>query len=122
MQDYFKALSQGNRLLILALMKDQPLCICDIESNLKMTQSNTSRHVSALKSAKIIRGYKTSQWVYYAIDDDFIRDNPSLWEYLEKKFDEEPYISYRRDYIQTSSCTGPYPIQLLSKKKEKVNL
>ncbi|PKM69490.1 MAG: transcriptional regulator [Firmicutes bacterium HGW-Firmicutes-19] len=122
MQDLFKALSQENRLFILALMADQPLCICDIESNLKMTQSNTSRHVSALKVANIIRGYKTSQWVYYAMDDDFIKEHALLWEYLKKKFDEEPYVSIRKNYVQTSSCTGPYPIQLLSKKKEKVEI
>lgn len=72
--DVFKALADENRIRILSLLKNGELCVCDIEAVLGIKQSNASRHLNKLKTAKIITSKKKSQWVYYRINDElFIR-------------------------------------------------
>jgi len=87
----FKALSDENRLRIFNLLSQDTLCVCDIETILNMTQSNVSRHLNKLKSEGIISCEKKAQWVYYKIDDNFIKENKLLYDYI---------ISTLRNYPQ----------------------
>ncbi len=122
MVDIFKALGHENRLAILALLLDQPLCVCDFEENLNMLQSNISRHLIVLKNAKILTSYKTQQWVYYAINKEFTIEYPLMWQHLQHTFDEEPYKTIRKQFNAASSCAGPLPIELTTYRLEKENL
>jgi ArsR family transcriptional regulator len=76
--DIFKALSDENRLRILNLLRNGELCVCDIEAVLNIKQSNASRHLNKLKTAKIILPEKKSQWVYYRLNDDIFLKYPFL--------------------------------------------
>jgi len=76
--DIFKALSDENRLRILNLLRNGELCVCDIEAVLNIKQSNASRHLNRLKTAKIILPEKKSQWVYYRLNDDIFLKYPFL--------------------------------------------
>ncbi|AEF16530.1 transcriptional regulator, ArsR family [Thermoanaerobacterium xylanolyticum LX-11] len=78
----FKALCDENRLRIFNLLSQETLCVCDIETILNMTQSNVSRHLNKLKSEGIITFEKKAQWAYYKIDDNFIKENKLLYDYL----------------------------------------
>lgn len=91
MIDTLKALSEESRLRILALLIDGDLCVCDIESELNMTQSNVSRHLSALKSSGIVDSRKKAQWAYYGINEQFKSDNQFLWLFLKEKLSQPPY-------------------------------
>ncbi|OFW49561.1 MAG: transcriptional regulator [Actinobacteria bacterium RBG_13_35_12] len=82
----YKALSDESRLKILNLLIQQELCVCEIEVILDMSQSNVSRHLNKLKSAKIVVYKKESQWAYYTISNMFIEDNNYLYEHLKNKF------------------------------------
>lgn len=86
--EIFKALGDVNRIRILNLLIRQELCVCEIETILGMTQSNASRHLNKLKSAGIIASRKKSQWVYYRIDDKFVKENRLLYEFLKEKIEE----------------------------------
>lgn len=86
--EIFKALGDENRIRILNLLIKQELCVCEIEAVLNMTQSNVSRHLNKLKNAGIITSEKKSQWVYYKIDNKFIKENNMLYEFLKIKIDE----------------------------------
>lgn len=55
MVDIFKALSEDSRLRILSLLLEDELCVCEIEACLRMTQSNASRHLTALRSAEFLK-------------------------------------------------------------------
>jgi len=69
-----KALADENRIRILNLLRNDELCVCDIEDVLGIKQSNASRHLNRLKIAGIIDSEKKSQWVYYRLKDDtFVR-------------------------------------------------
>jgi ArsR family transcriptional regulator, arsenate/arsenite/antimonite-responsive transcriptional repressor len=107
MVELFKALSQENRIAILALLFDQQLCVCDVESNLNLTQSNASRHLMALKQAGIIESVKAAQWVYYKVKDSFISDNHLLWQYLVEQFAKPQFKVLRDNYKPTSLCSMP---------------
>jgi ArsR family transcriptional regulator, arsenate/arsenite/antimonite-responsive transcriptional repressor len=73
-----KALADDNRIRILNLLRNDELCVCDIENVLGIKQSNASRHLNRLKVAEIIVSEKKSQWVYYRLKDDTFAKFPFL--------------------------------------------
>ncbi len=84
--EIFKALGDENRIRILNLLIKGELCVCEIETVLGLNQSNASRHLNKLKNAGIVTSRKESQWVYYRINDKFIKENTLLYEFLKAKF------------------------------------
>jgi ArsR family transcriptional regulator len=73
-----KALADDNRIRILNLLRNDELCVCDIEVVLGIKQSNASRHLTRLKVAGIIDSEKKSQWVYYRLKNDTFVKFPFL--------------------------------------------
>lgn len=63
----FKALAHPTRLQIVKILRDRPLCVCDILAQLDSEQSNTSQHLSVLKSQGIVESKKDGQMVIYRI-------------------------------------------------------
>jgi ArsR family transcriptional regulator, arsenate/arsenite/antimonite-responsive transcriptional repressor len=106
MVEIFKALSEERRLRILSLIMEDELCVCEIESCLRMTQSNASRHLSALKRSGILDSYKNAQWTYYRLNKDFIQENKALWEYLKQKLIELPTFSSDQEAYQKCKAQG----------------
>ena len=106
MVDIFKALSEESRLRILSLLTENEMCVCEIEAALKMTQSNASRHLTALKKCGILDSYKDAQWAYYRISDSFKRDHEQLWQYLQHQLKELP--TYEEDREAYRKCKGKH--------------
>ncbi|MCI2036095.1 transcriptional regulator [Caproiciproducens sp. NJN-50] len=104
MVEFFKALSEESRLRILSLLLEREMCVCEIEASLKMTQSNASRHLTALKNSGILDSFKKAQWTYYRINDRFKRDHAELWEYLQYHLRELP--TYKIDLAEYQKCSG----------------
>jgi ArsR family transcriptional regulator, arsenate/arsenite/antimonite-responsive transcriptional repressor len=102
MVDIFKALAEESRLRILTLLMQDEMCVCEIEECLKMTQSNVSRHLTALKNSGILDSNKKAQWTYYKISDNFKEENEKLWLYLLKKLKELP--NYQADLDEYQKC------------------
>lgn len=102
MVDLFKALSEENRLRILSLLIEDDLCVCEIENCLNMTQSNASRHLTALKQCGILRVYKKARWAYYGMNEKFIEENKELYQYLVVRLKELP--TYQEDYNEFMKC------------------
>ncbi|HMA59196.1 MAG TPA: metalloregulator ArsR/SmtB family transcription factor [Halanaerobiales bacterium] len=76
--EIMKALSHENRLRILNLIKDEQLCVCEIEYVLDINQSNASRHLNKLKQANLIVGERKAQWIYYKINQEVIKEHKFL--------------------------------------------
>ena len=102
MVDIFKALSEESRLRILAMLLEREMCVCEIEVCLNMTQSNASRHLTALKKCGILDSYKQAQWAYYKISESFKQEHQELWEYLQVKLKE--ITTYQQDYNECEKC------------------
>ncbi len=87
MVEILKALGDETRMRIINLIKGEPLCVCEIQEILGVSQSNTSRHLIKLKNAKLIQGEKQAQWVYYGLNEVTFQKHGFLSEIL-KDFDQ----------------------------------
>jgi ArsR family transcriptional regulator len=63
-----KILSDQNRLRILNLLKEDSLCVGEIQTILDIKQPNASKHLEKLKLYELILSKKKAQWVYYQIN------------------------------------------------------
>lgn len=67
----FKALSDQNRLKVLAALSRYPeLCACQLIELLQVTGATTSRHLEILINANLVDRRKEGRWVYYRLKAD----------------------------------------------------
>lgn len=66
----FKVMGDVNRLYILSLLSHQELCVCEITSLLKITQSNASQHLAKLRSVGLVKERRSAQWIYYSLNPE----------------------------------------------------
>ena len=59
----FKALTDKNRVRILKMLEQKPLCVCEITSALDISISTVSSHLSILKEAGFITDFKDGKWL-----------------------------------------------------------
>ncbi len=64
----FQAFSDGYRVQVIELLRDQELCACDIANHLGVTQSKLSFHLKTLKEAGLIDGRQEGRWIYYRLN------------------------------------------------------
>ena len=102
MEERFKALSEKIRLRMLALLIEHEMCVCEIECILNLTQSNASRHLSALRKSGILESYKKAQWTYFQISGVFKTEHKLLWEYLNTELAKTD--DYQKDLAAYESC------------------
>ena len=75
--DFFKCLSDPTRLNILKLvMAKQNICVCELTSQLELSQPKISRHLALLRNFSILLDQRQGQWVYYRL-------NPNLPEWAK---------------------------------------
>jgi len=63
----FKALGDGTRLRILALLFTGELCVCDITETLNLPQSTVSRHLAYLRNAGLVTSRRKQKWMHYRL-------------------------------------------------------
>lgn len=80
MSDHFKLLGDKTRLTILAFLKEQELCVCDIVEMVAMSQPGISQHLRKLKSAGLVSEKRRGQWIYYSLN---VQDKPHIQALLE---------------------------------------
>ncbi len=79
-----KTLADPNRLRIMCYLSKGESCVCDIETELGISQQLTSHHVNVLKEAGFLKLRKEGTRYNYSIDRDFLkRVNESFGEYLD---------------------------------------
>lgn len=66
--NFFKALSDIQRLRILKMLQTRPLCVCEIQSVLNLAVSTVSQHLKILREAGFIIEEKDGKWVNYHIN------------------------------------------------------
>jgi len=74
MVDMFKALADQNRLKIIELLSDKPLCVCEIERGLDLPQNLVSHHLSVLKESKTVENCKCGKNNYYSLNKKVLTD------------------------------------------------
>jgi len=81
---YFKALSDPNRLMIVDMLSCGELCACVILEKFRITQPTLSHHMKNLCDCGLVRGRKEGKWVYYSLDDDAVADVQSFLDEVTK--------------------------------------
>jgi ArsR family transcriptional regulator len=67
LETLFKALADGTRLRILALLEAGEICVCDIHGSLDLPQPTVSRHLAYLRKTGLVQGRKEGLWVHYRL-------------------------------------------------------
>lgn len=71
--ELFKVFGDTTRVRILWALSEAEMCVCDIAALLGMTSSSISHQLRVLKQARLVRHRKDGKIVYYALDDDHVR-------------------------------------------------
>lgn len=72
--DLYKALADEQRARILYALKGGELCVCQLIALLELAPSTVSKHLTILRSARLIDSRKSGRWMYYRLSNEF---NPS---------------------------------------------
>ncbi len=70
----FGALGDPTRVRLLAALATGPLCVCDLAAALGVTQSAVSHQLRLLRALHLVRARREGKLVWYALDDDHVRD------------------------------------------------
>lgn len=62
-----KALADQNRIRALLALEGGELCVCQIIELLNLAPSTISKHMSVLKSARLVESRKKGRWNYYRL-------------------------------------------------------
>lgn len=64
-----KALSDPNRVKMMKMLQNRPLCVCEIKEALGIAQSTASKHLKILEDADLARSFKDGLWVNYSLSN-----------------------------------------------------
>ncbi len=94
-----KAVSDPNRLrTLLALIRWDELCVCEIKDMLGLAMGTVSRHMDVLKKARLVKARKEGRWVYYRLSEEF---PPRLLDWITDEMAESPQVD--RDVAQVAA-------------------
>ena len=71
--EYFKALSDVNRLMIVDMISNGELCACKILEKFEITQPTLSHHMKILCDCGLVNGRKEGKWTYYSLNTETIQ-------------------------------------------------
>lgn len=97
----FKAIGEPNRLHILSLLSRKELCVCELTSILKATQSSVSQHLARLRSVDLVRERRSAQWIYYSLNPDTF---PLIKEILGSLQEDSDDLNEIKDLENHSKC------------------
>jgi ArsR family transcriptional regulator len=70
--ELFSALSDANRVRIIALLVDGEMSVNAIADGLNMTESAISHQLRGLRQMHLVRARKLGRQVFYSIEDDHV--------------------------------------------------
>lgn len=70
--DIFQVLSDPTRLKIIDALREQELCVCDIQEILSMSASAVSHQLRVLRNFNLVRYRKEGRQAFYSLADQHI--------------------------------------------------
>jgi ArsR family transcriptional regulator len=102
---FLKALADGTRLRIVALLCHGELCVCHLETALAVSQPNVSRHLAILRAAGVVETRREGSWVYYRLAPQSDGDCDRQLQALVSSFSRQPEL--RRSVARVVKACGP---------------
>lgn len=117
--EFYKALGDESRLLIVQMLAEQEMCVCEIIDKLSMSQPAVSHHLKILKQANLVNDAREGKWIYYSLNKDVFAAIFSNEESDILKFFAEP-LKYKLDHIKSSQVrTEPKLCEKLTVKQNQ---
>ncbi|CEQ29949.1 ArsR family transcriptional regulator [[Clostridium] sordellii] len=101
-----KALGDETRIKIINILRNGPLCVCEIEAILEITQSNASRHLNKLMNANLVTYYKEAKYVYYKLNEDTLNEYSFIKAILEDGLEKEKKLKLDYDILVNYKDAG----------------
>lgn len=76
--ELLKALGDETRLVILTMLRDGELCVCEIMDALPFSQPAVSHHLKVLRQAGFITARRQGKWNFYSINPGAIENVSDL--------------------------------------------
>ena len=116
LEDYFKGLSDVTRLLIMNLLLQVDLCVCDIQRIIDGSQSMVSRHLNYLKHSGLVLDRRDGLRVFYRLAKENNTDLKALHQFLRKvlkgKSVLEDDLKELKDAMARGACAKPTTTRL----------
>jgi len=92
-----KALGEENRFRIVMMLRERPLCVCEICSVLEISFSTVSSHLKQLSYAGLVESQKDGRWVMYRLAEDaFV---PELLKLIMSRFNDTKQLEMDRQLV-----------------------
>jgi ArsR family transcriptional regulator len=95
-----RALADPSRVRILAALRGQELCVCELCDTLGLSQSTLSTHLQVIRDAGLVAARKQGKWMYYAIAPHAQNLVNTLFELFFNSLNSD--LALRRDKKQLS--------------------
>lgn len=90
-----KALAHPTRLAIVKKLAGGELCVCDLNEDIELSQSNLSQQLKVLKNAGILSQYRDGKKVIYALKNSKFKDLISLLEEILAEEIEQMFLDLK---------------------------
>jgi ArsR family transcriptional regulator, arsenate/arsenite/antimonite-responsive transcriptional repressor len=87
-----RALSDENRVRILAILMQSELCLCQIIEMLQLSAATVSKHMSILLMAGLVDIRKEGRWHYYRLAEEPTREATGAIGFLAKALADAPRV------------------------------
>lgn len=78
--NYFNAIGDFDRFLILNSLKQKDRCVCELEAIVCKSQPTVSHHIKILERANLIRGWKKGKFTHFSLIKSSFDEMNSLWQ------------------------------------------
>lgn len=99
--EVMKALADKNRVKILKSLQYRSLCVCELQTLLKINQPSVSKHLRVLEKVGFVSHQKVGLWVEYALTQG--ENNPytaSIMGNLKHWLEDSEEILYIKDNVE----------------------
>lgn len=104
----YKVLSDESRLRVLNLLLERACCVCEVMQVLDISQSKSSRILSALYDVGILKLHKDGLWSLYSIDWDGMEKNmKAIVEATTSAFKVNKTMNADRERLRKAERVGP---------------
>ncbi len=86
MAEFLNVLADPTRLRLISLLAAEEYCVCDLASNLGMTDSAISHQLRALRAARLVTYRKVGRQVFYQLHDHHVLE---LYQTVREHLNEE---------------------------------
>ena len=88
MADIQRALADPMRIMIMRLLMERELCVCEIVRSLDEPQYKVSKRIAALKQAGLVRDWREGTWIHYEIMPGLDKEWKNVLETLKHVWDK----------------------------------